>query len=108
MITTLTPAHAVSEALTKKYIEHPLSDKDVKWCLESGEALISIDTKINCIWIDVSKMSFKSLAHILKTRADLGLLFPDQLYHCYCVFIRCGLDDVKLRGGEHCDHYSGQ
>lgn len=108
MITTLTPTRAISEALTKKYIENPLGNECVKWCLTQDTTSITIDTYHNCIWIDVCRMDYKSLAEILKTKADLGLLFPDQLYSYYCIFVRCGINTIKLRGGEHCDHYSGQ
>lgn len=103
---TLTPAHALSEALVKKYIEHPLADKDVKWCLlEKDRATIDIDTKTQCIWIHTTRILYTGLIEILMARADLGLLFPDQLYHCYCIFVRCNEGEVKIRGGEHCDRY---
>jgi hypothetical protein len=106
MLATLTPAHAIAESIIQKYMEHPLGDKDVKWCLQNQEAVINIDTKTRCIWIDTVRISYKALAHILKTRADLDLLFPSQLYHCYCVFIRCGELDTKLRDEGHCDRLS--
>jgi hypothetical protein len=106
MLATLTPAHAIVESIIQKYMEHPLADKDVKWCLQSKETSITVDTYTTCIWIDVCRMDYKALAHILKTKADLGLLFPDQLYRCYCIFVRCGKNTIKLRDEGHCDRLS--
>ena len=106
MITTLTTSQAISEALIEKYVENPLGNDCVKWCLKLDTTSMTVDTYMRCIWIDVCRMDYKSLAEILQNKADLGLLFPDQLYHCYCIFVRCGINTIKLRGGEHCDRYS--